>query len=90
MSTAILIMLLLAQGTVPPVRNTWAREYPKKDAAAFAAEFEEPSRALFRYRAAMSGLISVKPGMKVGEVGAGSSLEDRRSRRCLTALGYGA
>ena len=72
MSTAILIMLLLAQGTVPPVRNTWAREYPKKDAAAFAAEFEEPSRALFRYRAAMSGLMSVKPGMKVGEVGAGS------------------
>ena len=39
---------------------------------AFAAEFEEPSRALFRYRAAMAGLMQVKPGMKVGEVGAGS------------------
>jgi ubiquinone/menaquinone biosynthesis C-methylase UbiE len=73
MLTAItLILLLLAQGAAPAARNTWAAEYAKKDAAAFAAEFEEPSRALFRYRAAMSGLMGVKPGMRVGEVGAGS------------------
>ena len=39
-----------------------AGEYAKKDAAAFAAEFEEPSRALFRYRAAMAGLMQSSPG----------------------------
>ena len=62
-------LLLQAAGDV---RNTWPKEYAKRDAASFAAEFEEPSRALFRYRAAMTGLMQVKPGMKVGEVGAGS------------------
>jgi ubiquinone/menaquinone biosynthesis C-methylase UbiE len=73
MLTAVtLILLLVAQGAASAARNTWAKEYAKKDAAAFAAEFEEPSRALFRYRAAMSGLMGLKPGMSVGEVGAGS------------------
>ena len=71
-------LLLAAQVTAAPTaRNTWPAEYAKKDAAAFAAEFEEPSRALFRYRAAMAGLIGVKPGMKVGEVGAGSGYLSR-------------
>ena len=65
-------ILLVTQGATTGVRNTWTAEYAKKEAAAFAAEFEEPSRALFRYRAAMSGLLGVKPGMQVGEVGAGS------------------
>jgi len=69
----ILAVLLLAQAAAPAAtRNIWREAYATKDAAAFAAEFEEPSRALFRYRAAMSGLMQVKPGMKVGEVGAGS------------------
>ena len=72
MFTAFVTVLLLAQAAAAPARNTWPAEYKKKDAAAFAAEFEEPSRALFRYRAAMAGLMGVKPGMKVGEVGAGS------------------
>jgi ubiquinone/menaquinone biosynthesis C-methylase UbiE len=77
MSVAVLTALLLVAATAPQARNTWAQEYPKKDAAAFAAEFEEPSRALFRYRAAMAGLIDVKSGMKVGEVGAGSGYLSR-------------
>ena len=77
MYTAVLTALLLLQGTASQPRNTWAKEYPTKDAAAFAAQFEEPSRALFRYRAAMSGLMGVKPGMKVGEVGAGSGYLSR-------------
>jgi ubiquinone/menaquinone biosynthesis C-methylase UbiE len=77
MSVAVLTALLLVAATAPQARNTWAQEYPKKDAAAFAAEFEEPSRALFRYRAAMAGLIDVKPGMKIGEVGAGSGYLSR-------------
>jgi ubiquinone/menaquinone biosynthesis C-methylase UbiE len=66
------VLICLQAAAAPGIRNTWPAEYAKKDAAAFAAEFEEPSRALFRYRAAMAGLIQVKPGMKVGEVGAGS------------------
>jgi len=69
----ILAVLVLAQAAPPAAsRNIWPEAYARKDAAAFAAEFEEPSRALFRYRAAMAGLIQVKPGMKVGEVGTGS------------------
>jgi ubiquinone/menaquinone biosynthesis C-methylase UbiE len=68
----VLLTMMLLQAAAPGARNIWVKEYAKKDAAAFAAEFEEPSRALYRYRAAMAGLIGVKPGMKVGEVGAGS------------------
>ena len=77
MLIGLLSLLLLAQASAPQARNTWGKEYAKKNAAAFAAEFEEPSRALFRYRAAMSGLMGVKPGMKVGEVGAGSGYLSR-------------
>ena len=78
MFTALITaILLVTQGATPGARNTWAKEYAKKDASAFAAEFEEPSRALFRYRAAMSGLMGVKPGMQVGEVGAGSGYFSR-------------
>ena len=47
------------------------------DAAAFAAEFEEPSRALFRYRASMAGLMQAKPGMKVGEYAPGGGWYSR-------------
>jgi ubiquinone/menaquinone biosynthesis C-methylase UbiE len=72
MYQVILLGLLLAQAAPARVRNTWPAEYAKADATVFAAKFEEPSRALFRYRAAMTGLMQVKPGMKVGEVGAGS------------------
>lgn len=77
MYLAFIVTLLLAQATAPQTRNTWPADYAKKAAAAFAAEFEEPSRALFRYRAAMTGLMGVKPGMKVGEVGAGSGYLSR-------------
>lgn len=68
----VLAGLLLAQTAAAGPRNTWPQEYAKRDAAAFAAEFEEPSRPLFRYRAAIAGLLQIKPGMTVGEVGAGS------------------
>lgn len=77
MHLSFLIALVLAQSAPAPARNTWPEAYAKKDAAAFAAEFEEPSRALFRYRAAMTGLMQVKQGMTVGEVGAGSGYFSR-------------
>jgi ubiquinone/menaquinone biosynthesis C-methylase UbiE len=89
MFTALITaILLVTQGATPGARNTWAKEYAKKDAAAFAAEFEEPSRALFRYRAAMSGLMGVKPGMQVGEVGAGSGYFSRFNAEKVGAEGH--
>lgn len=72
MFKAFLSALLLVQAAAPASRNTWPAEYARRDAASFVAEFEEPSRALYRYRAAITGLMQIKPGMKVGEVGAGS------------------
>ncbi len=77
MYTVLLTLVLLVQAAAPTSRNIWKVEYGKKDAAAFAAEFEKPSRALFRYRAAMAGLMGVKPGMRAGEVGAGSGYFSR-------------
>ena len=59
------------------VRNTWEQAYAKGTAESFAATFEEPSRALFRYRQAIAGLMQLKPGMTVGEVGAGSGYLSR-------------
>lgn len=77
MLTTILVALLLTQAAATPTRNTWAAVYAKTEAAAAAAEFEEPSRPLFRYRAAITGLMQLKPGMMVGEVGAGSGYLSR-------------
>jgi ubiquinone/menaquinone biosynthesis C-methylase UbiE len=77
MYLALLTALLLVQDRPAERRNTWPDAYATKEAAAFAAEFEEPSRALFRYRAAIAGLAGVKPGMIVGEVGAGSGYLSR-------------
>jgi ubiquinone/menaquinone biosynthesis C-methylase UbiE len=73
----ILSVLLLWQSGPQAGRNPWPAKYAAGDAATFAAEFEEPSRALFRYRASMAGLMQAKPGMKVGEVGAGSGFFSR-------------
>jgi ubiquinone/menaquinone biosynthesis C-methylase UbiE len=88
MHIAFVIALLLVQGSAADVRNIWPKEYAKKDAAAFAAEFEEPSRALFRYRAAMAGLMGVKPGMQAGEVGAGSGYLSRYIAEKVGAEGH--
>ena len=68
----VLALALAVQAAAPSPRNTWEKEYAKGSAESFAAQFEEPSRALFRYRAAIAGLMRIKPGMTVAEVGAGS------------------
>jgi ubiquinone/menaquinone biosynthesis C-methylase UbiE len=88
MCIAFVIAFLVVQGSSAAPRNTWPQEYAKKDAASFAAQFEEPSRALFRYRAAMAGLMGVKPGMKVGEVGAGSGYFSRYIAEKVGAEGH--
>lgn len=72
MPTAWIVALALVVQAAPSARNTWEKEYAKGTAESFAATFEEPSRALFRYRAAITGLMQLKPGMTAAEVGAGS------------------
>ena len=72
MPTAWIVALALVVQAAPSARNTWEKAYAKGPAESFAATFEEPSRALFRYRAAITGLMQIKPGMTAAEVGAGS------------------
>lgn len=72
-----LLLLFVAAQAAPAPRNTWAAEYKKGSAESFAQKFEEPNREIFRYRAAIAGLMQIKPGMSVGEVGAGSGFLSR-------------
>lgn len=72
MPTAWIVALALVSQAAPATRNTWEKAYAKGTPESFAATFEEPSRALFRYRAAITGLMQLKPGMTAAEVGAGS------------------
>ena len=77
MSTAVILVAALLVQAPPAGRNSWEQAYAKGTAESFAAQFEEPSRALFRYRQAIAGLMQIKPGMMVGEVGAGSGYLSR-------------
>ena len=69
--------------TVPPIvaqeatRNIWPQQYKERTAAAMAEQFESPSRAVFRYRVAIAGLMELKPGMTAAEIGAGSGFLSR-------------
>ena len=71
MLQAVIFALVVAQAA-PVVRNTWAAQYQKGSAESFATQFEEPSREIYRYRAAIVQLMQLKPGMTAAEVGAGS------------------
>ena len=87
MFKVLVVLFALAQAApAPPAlsertrvegRNTWAAEYQKGTADSFAARFEEPNREIYRYRAAIAGLMQLKPGMAAGEVGAGSGFLSR-------------
>ena len=83
MLQAVIVACVLAQAA-PVVRNTWIAEYQKGSAESFAAKFEEPSRDIFRYRAAIVNLMQLKPGMTAAEVGAGSGFI---ARFMLTKVG---
>lgn len=76
MLQVLLALLFVAQAS-PVIRNTWAAQYAKGSAESFAAKFEEPNREIFRYRAAIVGLMQLKPGMTAAEVGAGSGFMAR-------------
>jgi len=55
-----------------PPRNIWPEQYRTRTAEEMARQFEEPSRAVFRYRTAIAGLMGLKPGMTAADIGAGS------------------
>jgi ubiquinone/menaquinone biosynthesis C-methylase UbiE len=58
-------------------RNIWAQQYKDRSAVSMAEQFEQPSRAVFRYRVAIAGLMQLKPGMTAAEIGAGSGFLSR-------------
>ena len=58
-------------------RNIWAQQYKDRTAVAMAEQFEQPSRAVFRYRVAIAGLMELQPGMTAAEIGAGSGFLSR-------------
>lgn len=53
-------------------KNTWEELYKTRTPEAIAAEFENPNRAVFRYRVAIAGLLDLKSGMAAADIGAGS------------------
>lgn len=66
---------LCAAALVPaqePGRNIWAEQYKSRTPEEMARQFEEPSRPVFRYRAAITGLMQLRPGMTAADIGAGS------------------
>jgi ubiquinone/menaquinone biosynthesis C-methylase UbiE len=69
-------------------RNVWPEQYRQRSPESMAAQFEEPSRAVFRYRSAMAGLMRLKPGMRVGDIGAGSGFFARTLAEIVGPSGH--
>lgn len=66
---------------------TWNRQYKDRAAATVADQLEQPSRAVFRYRAAIAGLLQLQPGMTAADIGAGSGFLARALARQVGATG---
>ena len=58
-------------------RNIWADQYRTRSPADIAAQFESSSRPVYRQRADIVGLLDLRPGMVVAEIGAGSGFLSR-------------
>jgi protein-L-isoaspartate O-methyltransferase len=67
----------LTVGSERSQRNIWERQYADRSAEAMAAQFENPSRPVFRHRADIVALLDLRPGMAVAEIGAGSGFLSR-------------
>ena len=68
-------------------RNIWAEQYKARTPDEMAKQFETPSRPVFRYRAAITGLMQLKPGMTAAEIGAGSGFLARMMAQQVGASG---
>ena len=68
-------------------RNVWAEQYKARTPDEMAKQFETPSRPVFRYRAAITGLMQLKPGMAAAEIGAGSGFLARMMAQQVGASG---
>jgi ubiquinone/menaquinone biosynthesis C-methylase UbiE len=78
MLRAASIALIVLLGGTPsvaaqePKKNIWEERYKTRTPEAMAAEFESATRAVFRYRVAIVGLMELKPRMTAADIGAGS------------------
>lgn len=82
---SVSLVSLTAQTT--PARNIWQEQYRSRSAEEMAKQFEEPSRAVFRYRTAIAGMMSLEPGMTAADVGAGSGFLARTIARHVGPTG---
>ncbi len=79
--------VVISAGAQDTSRNIWADQYKQRSAAEMAAQFEEPSRPVFRYRAAIASMLALKPGMTAAEVSAGSGFLARELVKLVGAQG---
>jgi ubiquinone/menaquinone biosynthesis C-methylase UbiE len=68
-------------------RNVWAEQDTSRTPEDMARQFEEPSRPVFRYRAAIAGLMQLEPGMTAADIGAGSGFLARTIARQVGPAG---
>lgn len=68
-------------------RNIWAEQYKTRTPDEMAKQFETASRPAFRYRAAITGLMQLKPGMTAAEIGAGSGFLARMMAQAVGPSG---
>ena len=87
----LLLILTMAMSTLAVAqensRNIWEQQYRDRSAVDMAAQFESPSRPVYRYRLEIVGLLELKPGMIVAEIGAGSGFLSRIIAEKVTPAG---
>ena len=69
---SLMIASSVTVATQEKTRNVWEQQYRDRSAAEMAAQFESPTRPVYRHRADIVELLQLKPGMSVAEIGAGS------------------